>query len=101
QVAPLMSYRYSQSDKSNLDWFDKDATRATLVSIEFRRGHLRGLTDIALQFRYPITAISGKNGTGKSTILACAACAFHNRPSGFRPLSRRTPYYTFSDFLVQ
>jgi energy-coupling factor transporter ATP-binding protein EcfA2 len=96
-----MSYRYSQLDKSNLDWFDKDTTRATLLGIEFRRGSLRGLKDIHLQFRYPITAISGKNGTGKSTILACAACGYHNVPSGFKPLARRTAYYTFSDFFVQ
>src|SRR5437773_4368835 len=47
------------------------------------------------------TAVSGKNGTGKSTILACVACAFHNHPSGFRPLNRRIAYYTFSDFFIQ
>lgn len=96
-----MPYAYSQVDKSNLDWFDKDTSKATLIRLEVRKGSLRGLQDIKIHFRYPITAISGKNGTGKTTLLACAACGFHNDPDGFKPISRRVPYYTFSDFLVQ
>src|SRR5207253_3152920 len=43
----------------------------------------------------------GKNGTGKSTILACVACAYHNTPLGFKTLLRKIPYYTFSDFFIQ
>lgn len=93
-----MRYLYSQVDKSNLDWFDKDTSKATLMRLEIADGELRGLSNLKLHFRYPITAISGRNGTGKSTILACAACAFHNKASGFKTLIRRIPYYTFSDF---
>jgi len=96
-----MRYLYSQVDKSNLDWFDKDTSKARLMRLEIAEGELRGLSNLKLHFRYPITAISGKNGTGKSTILACAACAFHNKASGFKTLIRRIPYYTFSDFFVQ
>lgn len=96
-----MAYQYSQVDKSNLEWFDKDTSKATLIKLEIRRGILRGLSDLQLHFRYPITAFSGKNGTGKSTLLACVACGFHNRSNGYKPLARRTNYYTFSDFFVQ
>jgi predicted ATPase len=96
-----MAYQYSQLDKSNLEWFDKDTSKATLIRLEIRKGSLRGLSDIQIHFRYPITAFSGKNGTGKSTLLACVACGFHNQPSGYKPLSRRINYYTFSDFFIQ
>src|SRR6266478_3176803 len=96
-----MAYRYSQLDKGNLEWFDKDVSKATLIRLEIRKGHLRGLSDFHLHFRYPITALSGKNGTGKSTLLACVACAFHNRSEGYTPPSRRVNYYTFSDFFIQ
>ena len=96
-----MSYSYSQTDKSNLAWFDKDDSKATLLGLEIAEGKLRGLENLKIQFKYPVTAISGKNGTGKSTVLACIACAFHNSRTGFKLLSRTNPYYTFSDFFVQ
>ena len=77
-----MAYSYSQIDKTNLAWFDKDTSKATLLSVQIAMGQLRGLENLKIHFRYPIAAISGKNGTGKSTILACAACAFHNGQLG-------------------
>lgn len=36
----------------------------------------RGLTDVKINFEYPITAISGTNGSGKSTIVQLAVCAY-------------------------
>jgi len=96
-----MAYQYSQLDKSNLEWFDKDTSKATLIRLEIRKGNLRGLADLKIHFRYPITTVSGKNGTGKSTLLACVACGFHNKTSGYKPPARRVNYYTFSDFFVQ
>jgi hypothetical protein len=39
---------------------------------------LRGLVGMTIDFRYPLVVIAGKNGTGKSTLLACAACVYHN-----------------------
>jgi len=61
-------------------------------------------------FRYPITAICGKNGSGKSTVLALAALAHHS-PSGWyvqwtntRYRSSRgaedRSYYIFPDFFL-
>lgn len=96
-----MAYRYSQLDKDNLEWFDKDVSRATLIRLAIRKGTLRGLSDLQIHFRYPITAFSGKNGTGKSTLLACVACGFHNVSGGYTPPARRVSYYTFSEFLIQ
>lgn len=96
-----MKYRHSDIDRYNLKWFSTDMTRATLASVSLVRGNVRGLTRFKIDFEYPISVIAGKNGTGKSTILALAACAFHNHSPGFSLPSRKTPYYTMSDFFVQ
>jgi predicted ATPase len=39
---------------------------------------LRGWTGQTVSFPFPVTAIVGENGTGKSTILKCAACGYEN-----------------------
>lgn len=96
-----MSYSYSQIDKSNMDWFKKDDSRATLLSIELMEGNLRGLSPFKIEFNYPISVIAGKNGTGKSTLLAMAACAYHNNETGYKLSDRNKTYYTFQDFFVQ
>lgn len=36
----------------------------------------RGVADLTLEFKSPVTAISGLNGTGKSTVVQLAAAAF-------------------------
>ena len=40
---------------------------------------LRGFTGETVYFKFPIVAIVGENGSGKSTILKAAACAYRNR----------------------
>jgi hypothetical protein len=66
---------------------------------------LRGIQQLNINFKYPLTVISGKNGCGKTTVLALAALGFHS-PEHHKPINaRRIPlrgenstYYTFSDF---
>ena len=94
-------YLYSQADRDNLNWFLKDMTVASLSEIILIEGKLRSLDSFRLVFNYPISVIVGRNGSGKSTILAMAACAFHNREDGFRLSERNLSYYTFSDFFIQ
>ena len=83
--------------------------RPLLRSIEIAGGSgLRGLDGVLIPFRYPITAICGKNGSGKSTVLALAALAHHSPANWYvhwtntryRP-SKSTEdrsYYIFPDF---
>jgi hypothetical protein len=96
-----VKYYYSQVDKDNLSWFSKDLTVQSLTEVNLSEGHLRGLNPFTLSFTYPISAIAGRNRSGKSTIITMAACAFHNSKSGFKLPERNLPYYTFSDFFVQ
>jgi len=38
--------------------------------------HLRGFRDIPVSFDFPVTALIGPNGGGKTTVLGAAACAY-------------------------
>lgn len=96
-----MKYRESQLDKKLRTWFQRDHTRQLLKQINLVTGRIRGLESLNISFEFPITAVAGKNGAGKSTILALACCAFHNSKSGFKLTKRKFTYYTFSDFFVQ
>lgn len=69
---------------------------------------LRGLKDIHIEFNYPLTVICGRNGCGKTTVLALAALAFHSPPRHYPFNAIRKPkdnedftYYTFRDFFFQ
>jgi len=48
---------------------------------------LRGWSGQSIRFNFPIVAIAGENGTGKSTVLKAAACAYANtnRKARFYP----------------
>lgn len=96
-----MKYRESDEDKKLRSWFVNDFTRALLRNVALEKGSLRGLTPFSMSINYPITAIAGRNGAGKSTILAMACCAYHNEKSGFKLKGRHQPYYTISDFFIQ
>jgi len=96
-----MTYRQSEIDRKNLASFASDATRASLKAIHLNKGSIRGLSKFRIDFTYPLSAISGRNGSGKSTVLALAACAYHGLPEGWRLASRTLPYYRFSDFIFQ
>ena len=96
-----MPYQYSNLDRKNIKWLSKDDSCATLARIDFSTGLIRGLHPCELKFKYPISVIAGQNGTGKSTLLAIAACAYHNHQNGYKPIGRANTYYTFSDFFIQ
>lgn len=60
-----MKYSYSSLDRKNMDWFKEDTTRATSRRIMLLKGSLRSLFPFDITFDYPISAISGKNCSGK------------------------------------
>ncbi len=94
-------YCKSQIDKDNFKWFENDGTVRSLKSVNLLLGQLRGLNPCRIDFKYPITAIAGRNGAGKSTILAMACCAYHNDDNAYLPADHNKTYYTFSDFFIQ
>lgn len=96
-----MEYRHSELDRKNLKSFANDQTRASLKKIALVRGEIRGLSKFSIDFSYPLSAIAGRNGSGKSTVLALAACAYHSGQKEWRLPGRSLPYYRFSDFFVQ
>lgn len=96
-----MKYRESQKDKDLRKRFAKDMSHSLLRRIVLAEGALRGINSLDITFQYPITAIAGRNGAGKSTILALACCAYHNAKTGFKLPKRKNAYYTFSDFFIQ
>ncbi len=96
-----MAYNYSKLDKENLKWFPKDNSCATLRTVQVSVGQIRGLRNVTVDFRYPMTAIAGRNGSCKTTVLALSACAFHNVADGFKLSGRKQSYYTVSDFFIQ
>lgn len=96
-----MSYRESNLDRNLRKWFSNDFSKSLLRSINLRNGNMRGLSPFNINFEYPITAIAGRNGSGKSTILALSSCAYHNKSNGFKLPRRKQSYYTFADFFVQ
>lgn len=86
-------------------------TRPLLRAIEIGGGNsLRALSGVRIPFNYPITVVCGKNGTGKSTVLALAALAFHTPTNWYVPWTnaRHRPsrsnedrsYHIFPDFFV-
>jgi predicted ATPase len=96
-----MAHRESDLDKANGKWFKNQFQHNQLLSIELKEGKLRALNKFIIEFEYPISLIAGTNGSGKSTLLAIAACGFHSEETS-QPIAKTdSPYYTFSDFLVQ
>lgn len=102
----------SNIEKRLLDFWDnppENLTRPLLRSIKISGGNgLRGLDGVIVPFRYPITAICGKNGSGKSTVLALAALAHHS-PDNWHvhwtntryrrsKANENRSYYVFPDF---
>ena len=60
----------------NLDLTNKHNFPKFLKTIEFKP--FRHIKDLQVDFNHPITAISGTNRSGKSTILMALACSHTN-----------------------
>lgn len=70
---------------------------------------LRGIESLIVQFSFPFTAICGRNGVGKSTVLALAAVSAKS-PDGWRVFwgnsrpstgKKTRAEYKFSDFFLR
>jgi predicted ATPase len=96
-----MQYHESSIDRVNRGWFKNDGSHYSLKEIRIEQGHFRGLKNLSVTFRYPITTIAGRNRSGKTTILALAACAYHNLTQTYMAPGTKLPYYTFRDFFIQ
>lgn len=96
-----MKYRTSQIDIKLRRWFENSLDHQLLRKISLTLGRLRGVTKFEININYPLLAIAGRNGSGKSTILAMAACAYHNDNKENSLKNRKKPYYTFADFFIQ
>ncbi len=49
---------------------------------------LRGWQDELIEFRFPVVAIAGENGSGKSTIIKAAATAYRSKPAKTIPSAK-------------
>ena len=61
---------------------------------------LRGIREFRIAFKYPVTAICGGNGVGKSTVLSLAALA-HSSVPAWSPHLAKGQSYTFQDFFAR
>lgn len=85
--------------------WDTDRSYQKLTEISFNEIGIRGIKNVTIDFSYPITAIAGANGIGKTTILQTLACLFHNIDEDYKPYrfsnsKTQLSYYTFADFFV-
>ena len=90
-------------------WKNNGMPEKSLLGIEIHGNPgLRGISDLVLDFRYPVTVLCGKNGTGKTTLLSLAALGFHRFPK-FHPKDAKIQkmsydeggYYTFNNFFYK
>ena len=64
----------------------KDSYRQYLKVVRLNK--VRGFSGASVMFDFPVTALVGPNGGGKSTVLGAAACAYKSiKPSIFFPKS--------------
>lgn len=98
----------NDTEKKLQNKWNTDAFKGTLRSISIGGDNgLRGLNNATINFNYPITVISGSNGSGKSTILALAALAYHVKEGFYakgvkvNKKKQKGSHYTFKDFFFK
>lgn len=84
-----MEYKSEIRDSQKQDLLDKVARNSYgkyLAQIDVK--HARGLVDQTIKFDFPVTALIGPNGGGKTTVLGAAACGYKvMKPGLFFPKS--------------
>lgn len=91
--------------KALLRLWDHDESYQKLSNVKFNNIGMRGVKNADIEFFFPITAIAGANGIGKTTILQTLACLFHNADEEFHPYrfsnsKNQLSSYRFTDFFV-
>jgi predicted ATP-dependent endonuclease of OLD family len=75
----------------------------TLRSITIAPGEnpvgLRGISDLNVEFGFPVSVLVGANGSGKTTLLSLAALGYNG--DGHIPHGRARAGYTFVEFFVR
>ena len=56
---------------------------------------IRGISDLRVEFAYPVSVIAGENAAGKSTVLFAAACAYAVPGAGSRTFVPSTLFPSF------
>ncbi|MFN4253752.1 MAG: ATP-dependent nuclease [Saprospiraceae bacterium] len=52
--------------------------------------NLRGVQDLTIRFRFPVTVLAGPNGCGKTTVLQACACAYRVQGAKVRDFTPAT-----------
>ncbi|MER7476672.1 AAA family ATPase [Streptomyces sp. NPDC126510] len=83
----------SLTDKVSRRNYDKYLPRITLRRV-------RGIFDAVVSFDFPVTAIVGPNGGGKTTVLGAAACAYRNvKPRRF--FAKSGKYDSMANWMIE
>lgn len=96
--------RLSKTEKDAQIWWEGENSKNFLKSISIESDTdtgLRGITSLDISFKAPVTVISGKNGSGKSTVLALSVLGFHGDGTRSPRIAKNKKHYTFNDFFFK
>ncbi len=96
--------RLSKAEKDAQNWWENENSKNLLKSISIESNSptgLRGITSLEVIFKAPVTVISGRNGSGKSTVLALSVLGFHGDGTRAPRIAKNGKHYTFNDFFFK